>query len=65
MLIVAKKFKPEVRAFKRSEISEIRNRIEQYTPTVVTTTRGKAKAEFIDNRWLKERAYKMLELAGK
>lgn len=65
MLIVAKKFKPEVRAFKRSEISEIRSRIEKCAPTVITTTKGTAPAEFIDIRWLKERAYKMLELAGK
>lgn len=65
MLIIMKQFKPEIRTFKASEISEIRSRIEKYQPTTVKTNKGTATAEFIDTQWLRERAYKMLELAGK
>lgn len=65
MLIITKHFSPDVCTFKRSEISEIKSRIEKYKPTTVKTLEGTAAAKFIDNQWLKERAYKMLELAGK
>jgi hypothetical protein len=64
MLVVTKHFAPEVRGFKSSEISKIKSHIEKYNPTV-KTFKSKVTANFIDNQWLKERAYKMLELAGK
>lgn len=65
ILVVTKHYKPEVRTFKTSDISDIKRRIENYNPTTVKTNKGTDAAEFIDTQWLKARAYKMLELAGK
>jgi hypothetical protein len=65
MQIISKHYLPNIRAFKSSEISDIKSRISGYNPTTVKTCKGKASADYIDNGWLKARALKMLELAGK
>lgn len=65
MQIVSKHFLPEVRTFKSSEIATIRDRINQGIPTQVKTNLGKMTAKYEDTGWLKSRALKMLELAGK
>lgn len=65
MQIISKHYLPNIRAFKSSEISDIKSRISGYNPTTVKTCKGTASADYIDNDWLKARALKMLELAGK
>ena len=65
MQIISKHYLPNIRAFKSSEISDIKSRISGYNPTTVKTCKGTASADYIDNGWLKARALKMLELAGK
>ena len=63
--IITKHFKPEVRAFKVSDINSIKTRIGNYNPSTIKTNRGTTTANFTDTEWLKQRAFKMLELAGK
>lgn len=63
--IISKHYLPEIRAFKSDEINDIKSRISGYNPTTVRTCKGTADADYIDTGWLKARALKMLELAGK
>lgn len=65
MQIISKHYLPNIRTFKSSEISDIKSRISGYNPTTVKTCKGTASADYIDTSWLKARALKMLELAGK
>lgn len=64
MQIITKHFQPEIRTFKSSEISAVRNRI-QNIPTTIKTNRSTMAADFVDIDWQKSKALKMLELAGK
>ena len=61
---ITRHFLPEVRTFKTSDISSIKRRINNYNPSTVKTITGTTSATYPDNTWLKERALKMLELAG-
>ena len=65
MQIISKHYLPNIRTFKSDEISDIKSRISSYSPTTVKTCKGTASADYIDTSWLKARALKMLELAGK
>lgn len=65
MQIISKHYLPEIRTFKSSEISDIKSRISSFNPTTVKTCKSTASADYIDTSWLKARALKMLELAGK
>lgn len=65
ILLISKHFLPEVRTFKSSEIATIKNRISQSRLTQAKTSQGTIAAEYVDTEWLKSRALKMLELAGK
>lgn len=64
MQIISKHYLPEIRTFKSSEIDEIKARVSRFNPTTVRTCKGVAAAEYIDAKWLKARALKMLELAA-
>jgi hypothetical protein len=65
MQVISKHFLPEIRTFKSSDIATIRNRINQSNLTQAKTSQGAIAAEYVDTEWLKSRALKMLELAGK
>ena len=65
MQIISKHYLPNICAFKSSEINGIKSRISSFNPTTVKTCKGTATANYIDTEWLKARAFKMLELAGK
>ena len=65
MQIITKHFLPEIRTYKSSEISAIRDHINQNIPTTVETNTTKIPADFMDISWQKSRALKMLELSGK
>ena len=65
MQIISKHYLPNICAFKSSEINDIKSRISSFNPTTVKTCKGTATATYIDTSWLKARAFKMLELAGK
>ena len=65
MQIISKHYLPNICAFKSSEINDIKSRISSFNPTTVKTCKGTATATYIDTSWLKARALKMLELAGK
>ena len=65
MQIISKHFLPEIRTYKSSEVSKLRNSINQCNPTTVQTNTFNMPATFLDIDWQKKRALKMLELSTK
>ena len=65
MQLITKHFQPEIRTYKSSDISTIRNNINQNIPTTVQTNTFNMPATFLDIDWQKKRALKMLDLSSK
>ena len=65
MQIITKHFQPEIRTYKSSEVSDLRNSINQCNPTTVQTNMINIPATFVDIDWQKKRALKMLDLSSK
>ncbi len=65
MQIITKHFLPEIRTYKSSEVSKLRNSINQCNPTTVQTNTFNMPATFLDIDWQKKRALKMLDLSSK
>ena len=63
--ITRRNFLPEIRTYKSSEVSKLRNSINQCNPTTVQTNTFNMPATFLDIDWQKKRALKMLDLSSK